>query len=109
MMGGLLSICYQIQDLTCPESSNVKSDSWKALSNWDKINASKATITDSLATGKQATFYTRLVDSGLYVYMLANHNVNVTYYLESEWWKNTNFGKVKSKKKIKNTKKDYLK
>lgn len=64
---------------------------WQALSDFNKINANKLTVSDSAGSGKQATFYTRLTDSGMYVYMSANHKINTKNFLSSEWWKNTNF------------------
>ena len=64
---------------------------WQALSNFNEIDANKLTVTDSAGSGKQATFYTRLTNSGMYVYMSAKHIITTGTFLPSEWWKNTNF------------------
>lgn len=64
---------------------------WQALSNFNEIDANKLTVADSAGSGKQATFYTRLTNSGMYVYMSAKHIITTGTFLPSEWWKNTNF------------------
>lgn len=61
---------------------------WKALDNWEKINAKKVGVYDSATTGKGVTFYTLLNEEGLFIAAEAKHAKTTFGY--ADWWKNTN-------------------
>ena len=61
---------------------------WKALDNWDKIEAKKVGVYDSASTGKGVTFYTLLNGEGLFIAAEAKHAKTTFGY--TDWWKNTN-------------------
>ncbi|MBO4963124.1 MAG: hypothetical protein J6C97_05030, partial [Clostridia bacterium] len=62
---------------------------WQANENWDTILADKKSVADKTDTNKNATFYHRLTDEGLFVYAIANHTQTTSG--SENWWENTNF------------------
>lgn len=66
-----------------------KLDDWKNNANWSKIQADKKSVVDKNNADKNATFYHRLTEEGLFIYAIAHHS-KITSGSEN-WWENTNF------------------
>ncbi|HBJ98478.1 MAG TPA: hypothetical protein DDY82_05430, partial [Clostridiales bacterium] len=64
-------------------------DDWKNNANWSKIQADKKSVVDKNNSNKNATFYHRLTDEGLFIYAIAHHAKTLSG--NDDWWKNTNF------------------
>ena len=66
-----------------------KFDDWKNNANFSKIEADKKSVADKNNTDKNATFYHRLTEEGLFIYAIAHHSKTTSG--SENWWENTNF------------------